>query len=585
MNRFNTAVLCLLLAAGCGKSSGGGADEATLKHAGNEATFISGATFIAGDGSAPIEEATIIIDKDVIFQVGKKGELKPPRGSLQHTGMEGHTIIPAMINLNAYPGLSNTAGEFGAKNYNRESVILDLNRYAYYGVTAVVAGGDSDGLAFQVRDEIRGGQATGAQLYTSGRGIAAKGSSGNLGDIPLLVSTEADAREAVGKLADQKADVIVLWANGMKSATSAAVVDEAHKRKLKVLADAPGLSEAKDVVKAGVDALIASVRENDVDDELISLMKEKKVAMAPALSSLEARFTYTDSPKWLGESAMREVYPSTLSAYLEHPVFVSRMNRSPEAATARTQFATASKNLKKLADSGVTIAFGTGSGLPYTFPGYFEHREMELMSMAGLSGMDIIKAASKSSAETLGAADLGALTPGKKANFLVISDDPLKNITATKQIDEVWLDGKQPDRREMTRKAKDVKVTQLGEKDLREEANIQATIARDAAEAKEQHYGNGKFLLAKPATTVASGLVIQTPRRSNVNKSGGPPYRVTVSVPGAAAGDLRAFYAETLKSWRSAGDCWEKDVPGDTKKFRACAEASSGQIILNINVQ
>src|SRR5204863_2067197 len=126
--------------------------------------------------------------------------------------------------------------------------------------------------------------ATGALLHTSGRGIAAKGGSEILGNIPFLVASEDEARKAVNELADRKADVIMLWANGMKGATAAAVVDEAHKHKLKVLADAPGLSGAKELVKAGVDGLVGSVREGDVDDELSSLMKETKVSLPPAFS-------------------------------------------------------------------------------------------------------------------------------------------------------------------------------------------------------------------------------------------------------------------------------------------------------------
>jgi len=584
MNRFYAAALCLLIATGCGGSkTSTGSGEEELPGPGNEATFISNVRFIPGDGSPAIDNAIIILYKDKVFRVGKDKEFKAPRGALLKE-YDGQTIIPMMVNLNAYPGLS-MAGEFSAKNYSRESLVADLNRYSYYGVAAVAAGGDSDGLAFQVRDEQRQGKSTGALLYTSGRGIAAKGNSGLLGNIPILVGSEDEARKAVAELADRKADVVMLWAEGMKAATSAAVLDEAHKLKLKVLADAPSLSEAKDLVKAGVDGLVGSVRKDDVDDELVSLMKEKNVALAPALSSLEAHFIYSDKPRWRGESAMLEVYPPQLSAYLADPVFLARYQRTASPDEYRRQFATAKTNLKKLADGGVTIAFSTGSGLPYTFPGYFEHHEMELMNAAGLPAMEVIKAASLSSAAVLGAADLGALTKGKKANFLVVSDDPLKEISATKGTDEVWIDGKQVDRQALTQNF-EVKVRAISQEDRNTEAEIQRLAARDAAEAKERHYGNGKFVLEKPAKTITTGLVLQTPRRSNASVSGGPPYRLTVKVPGAAADDLRAFYAETLGSWTSTGGCWERDVPGQAgKKFRACPEASAGQIVLNIAVQ
>jgi hypothetical protein len=204
-----------------------------------------------------------------------------------------------------------------------------------------------------------------------------------------------------------------------------------------------------------------------------------------------------------------------------------------------------------------------------------------------MPAMDIIKAASFSSAATLGAAELGALTEGKKANFMIISDDPLKEISATKGIDEVWINGKEADRQELTRKF-EIKFTGITADDRRREAQIAEQERIKAIEDKMTHYGNGKFVLAAKSLPVATGLTVPTPRHSVSSASSGPPYRVTVKFPGAAAADLQAFYKETLAvtRWTAAGNCWEKDIPGQAgKKFRACPEASPGQIVLNIAVQ
>ena len=170
MNRLNAAALCLLLAAGCNGNSSGAGTDGTTKGPAREIVFISGVVLIPGDGTPPIERASMIIENGVIKEIGPK--LASPRGALT-VDLEGRTISPLLINLNAYPGLSNQK-EFSARNYKRESLSADLNRYGYYGVGAILAGGDSDGLAVQVRDELREGKATGAQIYTSGRGIAAK---------------------------------------------------------------------------------------------------------------------------------------------------------------------------------------------------------------------------------------------------------------------------------------------------------------------------------------------------------------------------------------------------------------------------
>ena len=506
MNRLYLAVLCLLLASGCPSSGSDTVKGGGFKHPDNQATFLSGATFIAGDGSAPIEEATIILDGDTIYKVGKKNELSPPKLSAQRPGLEGHYIIPMVVNLSAYPGLS-IAGRFDPKKYSRDTLTADLNRYAYYGVAAVAAGTDSDGLAVQVRDEQRQGKATGALLHTAGRGIAAKGGSEILGSLPIRVATEDEARKAVGELVDRKADIIMLWAEGMKAATSAAVVDEAHKQKLRVFADAPSLTEAKDLAKAGVDALIASVRDGEVDEELASLLKEKKVAYAPALSSLEARFIYGEHPRWRGESAMLEVYKSSVSAYLGDDTFIKRYKRESDTETAKKEFGVASRNLKKLAASGVTIAFASGSGLPYALPGYFEHHEMDLMAAAGMAPMDVIKAATLASAAALGAADLGALTQGKKANFMIISEDPLKEIAATRGIDEVWINGKHVEQRQsLITEIEPIRITPEERKEEEERDRLEAI---KKAEDKEDHYGNKQFILTKPRSRSQQGCLFR----------------------------------------------------------------------------
>jgi imidazolonepropionase-like amidohydrolase len=580
MNRFSAAVLCLLLAS-CGTETP--SESTKTGGAEKDVVFLSGARLIPGDGNPPIEEATVIIENGVIKNVGKKKEFYAPKGSLP-IELDGKTIVPLFVNLHAYAGLNTLAGEFGAKNYKRETVSSDLNRYGYYGVGAVLAGGDSDGLAFQIRDELREAKATGAMLYTSGRGIAARGSSGIMGSIPLLVTGEADARKAVGELADRNVDAIVLWAEGMKADASNAVVDEAHKRKLKVFADAPTLAVAKSLVKADVDGLISSVRDQEVDNEFVALMKDKKKPYAPSLTSLEAKFMYADKLTWLGDQVFREVYPAALTAYLVDPAVTGQFRRDSKLPKYREEFATASKNLKKLAEAGAEIAFGTGSGLPDTFPGYFEHRELELMVNAGVSPADAIKAATSVSANALGATDLGALAPGKKANFLVLSSNPLDDIKNTKDIDKVYVGGHDVDRQENIRGIQ-VDAPRVTAEQRQHEADVQRQEEIAAQEAREKHYGNGKFVLTKTPLSVAPGLSIQTPRRSQASKApGGPPYKVTVSMAGASGADLRAFYAETLRA-TSAGDCWEKANPLDGKKFRICPDASQGKITLNITVQ
>ncbi len=103
------------------------------------------------------------------------------------------------------------------------------------------------------------------------------------------------------------------------------------------------------------------------------------------------------------------------------------------------------KNVKTLHDAGVFIAMGTDSGaMPTRIAGFSEHRELQLMVRAGLSPMQAIVCATAHSAAVIGQADeRGTLTPGKRADFLVLEANPLDDIRNTTRLTAVWHGGKQ----------------------------------------------------------------------------------------------------------------------------------------------
>ena len=588
MKRYTHLVMAAALfplIAGC--SSEEASTDQAAKPAVVEVTFFSGARLIPGDGSAPIEDATFIVEGGKIVSIGGRNELKAPKGS-GRVELIGQTVMPVLVNLHGHVGLNN-GSSFGPENYKRESVTADLNRYGYYGVAAVaVLGSDSGDLALQIRDEQAQGKATGARIFTAGRGFTARGGFPTAleKDIPMQVGTEAEARKGVAEMADKKVDFISIWlednmgrAPKLRPEVYRAIIDEAHKHNLRAFASVFSLADANDLVKSGIDGLTTSIRDREVDDELISLMKEKNVFYTPALTALEAKFVYADKPNWLGEQTMREVYPAQLSAYLADSVTMNRFKRNPDLGALRGQYTVAEKNLKKMADAGVKVGLGTDSGTPDTYPGYFELRELELMGAAGMAPEDVIKAATSVSADVLGLKDGGTLAPGKNANFLVLSSNPLENITNTKEISVIYMNGAELDRGSLIQGIT-IDVPKITARDRSEDAAAQVRAAQDAAEAKLEHFG--KFILGPSANV--RGVAIPTPKGSKADVKAGLPASVTVSFRASAA-DLREFYVKALPKyrWAAAGNCWERTSPVSSKLQSVCLNTSANSAVLQIS--
>jgi imidazolonepropionase-like amidohydrolase len=556
-----------------------------------EITFFNAAHLIPGDGSATIDEPIFVVNAGKVEQLGKKGDFAAPKGAgrtdlKEQTRAPSASVIPALINVSGFPGLSR-GQKFGADNYEEASVIDDLKRYEYYGVLTVASGGaDAGDIAFRVRDNQRQGKVDGATYLTPGRGITAKGGypANILKGVPMEVVSEDEARKAVQELAGHKVDFIKLFVNGspkLSPPVFKAVIDEAKKNGLRVFADAPALADAKELVAAGVAGFVNSVTDAEVDDALISSMKANDVFYAPALTALEARFVYADSPNWLRRPYMREAYPTKLVAYLSDTVTVNKFKRNQAAAAFRAEYGVAKKNLKKLSDGGVTIALGTGSGLADTYPGFFEHRELELMVESGLSTADAIKAATAGSSKAVGLADVGALATGKNGNFIVTTGNPIENIADTQSAQQVYWKGVRIDQAAPEVDTTDIGVSpeerQRDAKQTEEEKRIQRIAAMT-------HYGPW------PAAKSVSlrGLSIPVPFNATANAQAGPPDKITIrgvfdyNERKGADADWREFYGKALSSWKAVGNCWERAHTITKKTETLCIEPNGASAVVQI---
>ena len=238
----------------------------------------------------PIEDSAFLVEGDRIVRVGTRGDVQAPAGAAR-VDLSGKTVIPALVNAHGHVGFQKDVS-FDKANYTRESIVNQLKQYAYYGVGAVMtAGTDADDISYQLRAQPVPGAAL---LRTAGRGFAMPnaGPGGTaMRDAPYGVTSGEDARKDVQEIAAKKPDLIKIWVDDrggsvpkLTPALYRAIIDEAHKHRIRVMAHVFYLADARDLVEAGVDGFLHSVRDAEMDDALVARMKQKNVFITPNLS-------------------------------------------------------------------------------------------------------------------------------------------------------------------------------------------------------------------------------------------------------------------------------------------------------------
>ncbi|MEO8683175.1 MAG: amidohydrolase family protein, partial [Vicinamibacterales bacterium] len=394
-------------------------------------TAFTGARLIDGTERAPIDDATILVRNGRIVAVGSASGVTIPAGA-RRVSLAGKTVIPGLVNAHGHVG--NTTGmEQG--HYSAENVARDLKTYAAYGVTTVSSLGDDQAAGIAARDRQRTPSLDRARLFVAG---------------PVLVPKTADeARTLVDGVAAMKVDIVKIRVDDdlgttvkLAPAIYKAVIDEAHEKGLRVAVHVFYLEDAKAVIAAGADFIAHSVRDVPVDAAFTAMLKRRDVCYCPTLMREVSTFVYESTPSWFADPLFLKHADLAAVAALKQPGRQQAMSNSRSAQRYKAGLEVASRNVKTLADAGVTIAMGTDSGPPARFQGYFELMELEMMAKAGLTPRQVLASATRDAARCMKLdAELGTLEPNKWADFVVLDADPLADISNVRQINQVFVAG------------------------------------------------------------------------------------------------------------------------------------------------
>lgn len=413
-----------------------------------------GATVIDGSGGPPLPDAVVVVRGGKVESVGSRAGFELPQRT-SRVDVSGRWIIPGLIDAHTHVAPAATWA---------------LGRYLAWGVTTVrdVHGGLNAVVA--LRKRANQGSGDSPRMYVAGAMI--DGLPPTFPDA-IGVNQENDGRKAVDRLVSGGVDFIKVYTH-IDQPLLRAIIDEARTFNVSVTGHL-GLTDAVTAAKAGISAIehltgipeaVSRNRSSiiaahyrgffpgwtaferswaDLDSssltQVATRLAEERITLIPTLVLHETLSRLNDRAT-LRDPALADV-PEAARQEWDIPGTISRAGWSEsDFAAYRVARPIQDLFLRAFAGAGGRIAAGTDSPSQLLVPGYSAHREMELLVGAGLTPREALRAATRNGAVLLGVDSLGMLAPGKVADLVVLTKDPLVDIRNSRAIEAVMSRGR-----------------------------------------------------------------------------------------------------------------------------------------------
>jgi imidazolonepropionase-like amidohydrolase len=412
-----------------------------------------GGTMIDGYGGTPIQNSVIVIEGQRIKAIGHQGNLQVPPGA-EVISTEGMTVLPGLWDMHVHLMINGHSNyEYWDEKYPPlfKDVIMpsSAKQLLYAGVTSARDLGGPLEASLAVRDAINRGEMEGPTMYVSGPFLQHEPYPGT----ELFrwgVKGAEDARAKVRKLANAGVDCIKLIDQDQMTMEEVhAVVEEAHKLKLTVVAHSHRPEEIRRGLLAGVDCFehTGQATAPEYAPDIMQMIKErtgsgKKLFWTPTIEGLWNYDYIRDNPEQLDNTSWHLGLPDSIiqdiRESIRYPQRLSYFQITPYRKP------TLKRKFEQLSTSGAILLIGTDSGIPMKFHSQSTWHELDVwVNELGYDPMLAIKSATYWPAVAMGVdKDYGTIEPGKFADIIAVKGDILRYIALLQDVDLIIKHGK-----------------------------------------------------------------------------------------------------------------------------------------------
>lgn len=374
---------------------------------------VTGARIIDGVGGAPIDNAVMVVGGGRITAIGPRATTRIPRAT-RTVDARGATIIPGLWDMHGHT-----------------SQIEWAPAYLAAGVTTVRDMGAEQLLITAFRDVVASGKGLGPRLLLAG--LVDGPGEGGFG--ATIAATPQEGRAVVERYHAARFEQMKLYSLLQPEVVSA-IVSRAHELGMTVTGHVPTALGTGKAVEAGMDHVAHMPINGDPSSPevraLIDLLAKRRTVIDPTLPWNELLGRASDT--WIEsfEPGFTSAPPALAANYRS-------VTNTTDAATAQRRVREGQRMVKALFDAGVPVVAGTDGALP----GHSLLRSLELYVAAGLTPMQALQSATRVPALAMGLEkESGTLEPGKRADFVVLDGDPLRDFHQIRRVRWVATSGR-----------------------------------------------------------------------------------------------------------------------------------------------